>query len=276
KKERQVLKHYLAKEFEIKELGRLKYFLGIEVAHSNKEIFISQQKYVTDLFKETEKLGCKPISTPIDLNHKLGEAEEDVAVDKGRYQRLVGRLIYLSHTRPDIAYAVSVISQFMHNPKEVHLQAVNRVLQYLKGTPGKGILFRRSTGLVLEAYTDADYAGSIVDRRSTIRYCTFLGWNLVTWRSKKQNVVSRSSAEAEFRAMAQGVCELLWFKIILEDLNIRWDGPMRLYCDNKSAINIAHNPVQHDRTKHIEIDRHFIKEKLESGLICIPYMPTHY
>ncbi|KAI3447048.1 hypothetical protein Pfo_003713, partial [Paulownia fortunei] len=107
-------------------------------------------------------------------------------------------------------------------------------------------------------------------------YCTFLGGNLVTWRSKKQNVVARSSAEAEFRAMAQGVCELLWFKFILEDLNIRWDGPMRLYCDNKSAINIAHNPVQHDRTKHIEIDRHFIKEKLESGLICIPYMPTHY
>lgn len=119
-----------------------------------------------------------------------------------------------------------------------------------------------------------DHAGSVVNRRSTSGYCTFLGGNLVTWRSKKQNVVARSSAEAEFRAMAQGICELLWLKIILEDLKIQWDGPMGLYCDNKSAISIAHNPVQHDRTKHIEVDRHFIKEKLDSGLICTPYVST--
>ena len=274
-KERQVLNQCLAKECEIKALGRLKYFLGIEVAHSKQDIFISQQKYVTDLLKETGKTACKPASNPIDPNLRLGEAEKDATVDKEMYQRLVGRLIYLSHTRPNIAYAMSVISQFMHSPKEAHLQAAYRVLQYLKGATGKGILFKRNGGLVLEAYTDADYAGSIVDRRSTSGYCTFLGGNLVTWRSKKQNVVARSSAEAEFRTMAQGVCELLWLKIVLEDLKIKWDGPMRLYCDNKSTINIAHNPVQHDRTKHIEIDRHFIKEKLDSGLICTPYVPTH-
>lgn len=215
------------------------------------------------------------MSTPIEPNLKLDEAEEDAMVDREMYQRLVGRLIYLSHTRPDIAYAVSVISSFMHNPKEVHLHAVYRVLQYLKGTPGRGILFKRNGGLALEAYTDADYAGSVVDRKSTSGYCTFLGGNLVTWRSKKQNVVAWSSAEAEYRAMAQGVCELLWLKIVLEDLRVKWDGPMKLYCDNKSAISIAHNPVQHDRTKHIEIDRHFIKEKLDSGLICTPYVSTH-
>lgn len=126
----------------------------------------------------------------------------------------------------------------------------------------------------MAAYTDADYAGSIVDRRFTSSYCTFIGGNLVTWRSKKQNVVARSSAEAEFRAMAQGVCELLWLKIILGDLKIQWEGPMKLHCDNKSAISIAHNPVQHDRTKHIEVDRHLIKEKLDNGLICTPYVPT--
>ena len=135
-------------------------------------------------------------------------------------------------------------------------------------------MFRRNTGTALEVYTDVDYAGSPVDRRSTKGYCTFLGGNLVTWRSKKQNVPPRSSAEAEFIAMAQGICELLWLRILLKDLKIEGDEPMKLYCDNKSAINIAHNPVQHDRTKHIEIDRHFIKEKLESGLICIPYVNT--
>ena len=161
----------------------------------------------------------------------------------------------------------------MHDPREAHLQAVYRVLHYLKANPGKGILFRRDAALALECYTDADYAGSPIDRRSTSGYFTFLGGNVVTWRSKKQNVVARSSAEAEFRAMAQGICELLWLKVILEDLRIKWEGPMRLYCDNKSAISIAHNPVQHDRTKHIEIDRHFIKEKLDSGLICTPYVP---
>ncbi|KAK5845013.1 hypothetical protein PVK06_001165 [Gossypium arboreum] len=240
------LKKCLVKEFEVKELGKLKYFLGIEVAHSREGIFISQQKYIVDLLTETGKLGCKPTKTPIEVNHRLGNALEDAIVDKRSYQRLVGKLIYLSHTRPDIAYAVGVVSQFMHNPKESHLRAVYQILQYLKGTPGKGILFKKGENLTLEAYTDADYAGSMVDRRSTSGYCTFLGGNLVTWRSKKQNVVARSIAEVEFRAMALGVCELLWLKIILEDLKIKWEGPMKLYCDNKSAINIAHNPVQHD------------------------------
>ena len=126
----------------------------------------------------------------------------------------------------------------------------------------------------MEVYTNADYAGLIVDRRSTTGYCMFLGGNLVTWRSKKQNVVTRSSAEAEFRAMAQGVCELLWMKIILDDLKIKYEAPMRLFCDNKSAISIAHNSVQHNRTKHIEIDRPFIKEKLDSGLISTHYVPS--
>ncbi|CAJ2655949.1 unnamed protein product [Trifolium pratense] len=272
--EQQMLSQHLAKEFEIKTLGKLKYFLGIEVAHSKKGIFISQQKYITDLLQETGKTACKPACTPIDPNIKLGNAEEDVAVNKERYQRLVGKLIYLSHTRPDVAFAVSLVSQFMHQPKEIHLQAALRIVQYLKGTPGRGILFERNGSVGLEAYTDADYSGSIVDRRSTTGYCTFLGGNLVTWKSKKQSVVSRSSAEAEFRAMTQGICELLWLKSILEDLRIKSDEPMKLYCDNKSAISIAHNPVQHDRTKHIEVDRHFIKEKLDSGLICTPYVSS--
>ena len=114
----------------------------------------------------------------------------------------------------------------------------------------------------------------IVDRRSTTGYCTFLGENLVTWKSQKQSVVARSSAEAEFRAMVQGICELLWLKIILEDMKVKWGEPMRLYCDNKSAISITHNLVQHDRTRHIEVDRHFIKEKLDSGLICTSYVST--
>ena len=161
----------------------------------------------------------------------------------------------------------------MHDPRERHLQAVNRIIEYLKCSPGNGLLFKKEKNLSMKVYTDADYAGSIVDWRSTTRYCMFLGGNLVSWRSKKQNVVARSSAEAEFRAMGQGVCELLWMKIILDDLKIKYEAPMPV-CDNKSAISIAHNPIQYDRTKHIEIDQHLIKEKLDSGLIAAEYIPS--
>ena len=141
-KEKQTLRQCLTKEFEIKELGRLKYFLRTKVVHSKQGIFISQQKYVTNLLKETKKLACKPASTLINHNYKLKEAKKNVAINREMCQHLVGRLIFLSHTRPNIAYATSVISQFMHGPKKVHLQVANRVLQYLKGSPRKGILFK--------------------------------------------------------------------------------------------------------------------------------------
>ncbi|KAJ7961715.1 Retrovirus-related Pol polyprotein from transposon TNT 1-94 [Quillaja saponaria] len=178
------LKSHLAKEFEIKDLGKLCYFLGIEVAHSDRGIFLSQRQYVLDLLEETGMLGCRPATTPIETNHKLQSGDGEY-VDRERYQRLVGRLIYLSHTRPDIAYAVSVVSQFMHDPRSDHLDAVHRILRYLKSAPGKGLLFENNRSLKLEAYTDADWAGSLDDRRSTSGYYTFVGGNLVSWRSKK-------------------------------------------------------------------------------------------
>ncbi|RVW73986.1 Retrovirus-related Pol polyprotein from transposon RE1 [Vitis vinifera] len=268
------LKKSLALEFEIKDLGSLRYFLGMEVARSKRGIVVSQRKYILDLLKEMGMSGCRPADTPIDPNQKLGDTKDGNLVNTTRYQKLVGKLIYLSHTRPDIAFAVSIVSQFMHSPYEVHLEAIYRILRYLKSTPGKGLFFKKSEQKTIEAYTDADWAGSVTDRRSTSGYCTYIWGNLVTWRSKKQSVVARSSAEAEYRAMAHGVCEILWLKNILEELKRPLEMPMKLYCDNKAAISIAHNPVQHDRTKHVEIDRHFIKEKLEASIICMPFVPT--
>jgi len=268
------LQQYLASNFDMKQLGDLKYFLGIEVARSKHGIFLSQRKYVLDLLTETGMLGCKPIETPIEQNHKNFCCVDASSTDRQRYQRLVGKLIYLSHTRPDIAYAVNVVSQFMHDPRKPHMDAVERILRYLKSAPGKGLLFSNHGHLKVEGYTDADWARSADDRKSTAGYFTFVGGNLVTWRSKKQQVVARSSAEAEFRGMAVGICELLWIKNLLKDLGCEQEDAMKLYCDNKSAIEIAHNPVQHDRTKHVEIDRHFIKEKIEAGIIVFPFVKS--
>ena len=160
----------------------------------------------------------------------------------------------------------------MHDPRSGHLDAVNRILRYLKGCPGKGILLSNHGHLEVEGYTDADWAGCLDDRRSTSGYCVFLGGNLVSWRSKKQSVVARSTAEAELRSMASGLCELLWLRLLLTELRLFKGGPLRLHCDNQAAINIVNNPVQHDRTKHVEIDSFFIKEKLDEGIIELNYV----
>lgn len=194
--------------------------------------------------------------------------------NKERYQRLVGKLIYLSHTRPDIAYAVSLISQYMHNPSEDHMDAALRILRYLKSAPGKGIMFSKNNHLSIEGYTDADWAASVSDRKSTSGYFTFVGGNLVTWRSKKQKVVALSSAEAEFRAMSKGLCELLWLKKLMDEIGYPTCSAMNMFCDNKAAISIARNPVQHDRTKHVEIDRHFIKQKLDENVVLFPFVKS--
>ncbi|RVW34517.1 Copia protein [Vitis vinifera] len=246
------------------------------MARSRKGIVVSQRKYILDLLKETGMLGCKPIDTPMDSQKKLGIEKESTPVDRGRYQRLVGRLIYLSHTRPDIGFAVSAVSQFMHSPTEEHMEAVYRILRYLKMTPGKGLFFRKTENRDTEVYSDADWAGNIIDRRSTSGYCSFVWGNLVTWRSKKQSVVARSSAEAEYRALAQGICEGIWIKRVLSELGQTSSSPILMMCDNQAAISIAKNPVHHDRTKHVEIDRHFITEKVTSETVKLNYVPTKH
>ena len=220
KEELERLKRRPGAEFEIKDLGTLKYFLGMEFARSKEGIFVNQRKYVLDLLGETRQLGCKPVETPIVPNIKLLPSKDNEVKDKERYQRLVGRLVYMSHTHPDIAFAISMVSQFMHACGQQHFDIVYRILRYLKGSPGRGLLFKGCGHLQVEAFTDADWARSVVDRRSTSGYCTFVGGNLVTWRSKKQNVAARSSAEVEFKSVALGIYEVLWIRRLLEELKI--------------------------------------------------------
>ena len=248
--------------------------MGIEVARSRQGIFLYQRKYILDLLAEVGLLECKPADIPIVQNHKLGEYVDQVPADKQRYQRLMGKLIYLSHTRPDIAYAVSVVSQFMHCLSEHHMDAVMRILHYLKSSPGKGLTLSKNGHLNVAGYTDADWAGNITDRKSIAGYFTFVGGNLVTWRSKKQKVVALSSVEAEFRGMVKGICELLWLKKLLAEVGVAPSSEMNLFCDNKAAIAISHNLVQHDHIKHVEVDRNFIKQNLEERIIQLPFVKS--
>jgi hypothetical protein len=247
----QILINHLSLSFLTKYLGKLRYFLGIEVARSKAGISLSQRKYTLDILQDTGYLGSKPVATPMESNLKLMPDEGEFIDDPDTYRRLVGKLIYLTITRPDISYAVSVVSQFMTNPRVPHMNAVIRILKYLKNAPGRGLFYRSSGHLRIEGYTDADWAGSPSDRKSTTGYCTFIGGNLVTWRSKKQSVVARSSAEAEYRAMAHTTCELTWLRTVLQEFGLLTQGPTPLYCDNQAAIHIASNPVFHERTKHI-------------------------
>ncbi|KAM2779553.1 hypothetical protein COP1_014811 [Malus domestica] len=256
----------------MKSLGDLKYFLGVEVACSSKGIFLSQRNYVLDLLKETGMLGCKLVNSPIVEKHHLGIYLDQELVDKGRYQRLIGRLIYLAHTRSDIAYAVSVVSQFMHSPSVDHMVSVMRILAYLQSALGKEILYKNFGHLRIEGFTNADWVGDVANQRFTSGYFTFVRGNLVTWRSKKQRAVSRSSAEAEFRGMAHGVCEVLWLHKLLWGLGFKQREATNLYSDNKSAREIAKNPVHHDKMKRVEVDLHFIKEKLEKKIVSIPFV----
>ncbi|CAL9020206.1 unnamed protein product, partial [Prunus brigantina] len=243
--------------------------------------FKEQNHMLEQKVKELDELNETLKMTKMKLSDILYENEVDmhelyhkVSTLEKENSNLIKKLNYLSLTRPDITYEVSVTSQFMHSPSEDHMAAVMRILSYLKSAPGRGLLFKKNGNLDLEGYTDADYEGNITDKHSTSGYFTFVGGNLVTWRSKKQNVVSRSSTESEYRGIAQWVCEILCMRWLLAEIGFRLDVATKLHCDGQSAFEIANNLVQHDRTKHVEVDRHFIKEKLEHKFISIPFVPS--
>ncbi|CAL1357037.1 unnamed protein product [Linum trigynum] len=263
------VKSFLDDMFSIKDLGPLKYFLGIEVARSPAGIILSQRKYTLDILHDAGVAGARPSSFPMEQNHTLtrpGPASDEV-VDASSYRRLVGRLLYLTVTRPDITYAVNVLSQFVHAPRPEHVTAAHRVLRYLKTAPGQGLFFPSDSSLTLTAYCDADWGGCQTTRRSTTGYVVQLGSAPISWRTKKQRVVARSSAEAEYRAMASVVSEVVWLRFLLTELGVPQSAPTPLYCDNQAALHIAANPVFHERTKHVEMDCHFVRERVVTGVV---------
>ncbi|MED6170397.1 hypothetical protein PIB30_116850 [Stylosanthes scabra] len=268
------IKRTLDTIFKIKDLGTLKYFLGIEVAHSAQGISLSQHKYCLDLLSDSGLLGAKPASTPMDNTTKLSQHDSPPLSDPFLYRRLVGRLFYLTTTRPDITYVTKQLSQFMASPTQAHYRAALRVLRYLKNSPGKGIFLPRSSSLQILGFNDSDWAGCLDTRCSLTGFCFFLGDSLIFWKTKKQTTVARSSTEAEYRALANTTCKLQWILNLLKALNISCSRPPVLYCDNRSALHIAANSVFHERTKHLEVDCHLVRQKAQAGVMKLLHVPS--
>jgi hypothetical protein len=267
-------KRDLAAEFEMKDLGLMHYFLGMEVWQTDGEIFLGQGKYCIEILKRFGMEDCKAMSTPMITNWRKVDTSKEKDIDPTLYRQLIGSLMYLVNTRPDIAFAVNSLSQFMMEPKRVHWTAAKHVLRYLRGTVEYGIRYVRGEGIRLIGYTDADWAGSPTDKRSTSGCCFNLGSGVVSWFSRKQKSVALSSTEAEYIAASMATCEAIWLRKLLVALFGQRVETTVIHCDNQSCIKLSENPVFHDRSKHIDIRYHFIRDCVQRGVVQLQYIPT--
>ena len=229
-----------------------------------------------EIIDESGVLGAKPMDFPMETNHKLALAHGPNLDEPTRFRRLVGRLIYLTITEPELSFVVHVLSQFMHEPKEEHMEAARRVLRYLKKHPGQRRLLRANSDLQVYAYCDSNWGTCPITRRSITGYFITIGGSHVSWKTKKQSIVSRSSAEAEYLTMTTATSELIWIKSLLVSLGVFLDKPMKLYYDNQAALHIAKNPVFYERTKHIEIDYNFNRERILFGDLDTQHVSSKY
>ena len=266
--------HKLRHEFSMTDLGPLEHFLGIQVSRTSQGLLLSQEQYAHEVLERANMSACNPCATPIDTKSKLSASVGKPVSDPTEFRSLAGALQYLTITRPDISYAVQQICLFMHDPREPHLQLLKRVLRYIRGTLQFGLHIRRSLANDIVAYSDADWAGCPDTRRSTSGYCVYFGDNLVAWSSKRQHTVSRSSAEAEYRGIANAVSESCWLRQLLLELGRPPRRATIVYCDNVSAMYMSSNPVQHQRTKHVEIDLHFVRDKVQLGEVKVLHVPS--
>lgn len=272
----QTIIHTLSTEFAMSDLGPLSHFLGIQVTRDHHGLFLSQSQYAKEILSRAKMSSCNPTTTPVDTTGKLSATAGNLISDPQSYRQLAGALQYLTITRPDICYAVQQICLFMHAPRDPHLHFLKRVLRYVKGTIDHGLHISSSSAHALIAYSDADWGGCPDSRRSTSGFCVFIGDNLISWSSKRQPTVSRSSAEAEYRAVANAVAETTWIRNLLLELHCPIKQATVVFCDNVSAIYLTGNPVQHQRTKHVELDIHFVREKVRLGQVRVLHVPSSH
>ncbi|XP_020672785.1 uncharacterized protein LOC110092535 [Dendrobium catenatum] len=267
------LLHQLQNQFALKRLGHISLFLGIQVTQSSTGYFLSQEHYATKLLNDAGFKDCKPAPTPITNKTRPPTALSPPFSDPSLYRRLAGSLQYLSITRPDIAYATNRVCQHMQSPTEQDFKDLKRLLRYINGTISFGLPITIGK-LELHSYSDADWASDTNDRKSISGYCTFIGSNLLSWTVKKQVTVAKSSTEAEYRSLSAAASDVLWLRRLACELQLPQPNPTVIHCDNTSAIAIAKNPVFHARTKHIEIDYHFIRQQISSGEINLAHIPS--
>ena len=272
------VKQAIARKFTVKDMGELKYFLGVTVDQKTNPAVIGlcQSAYTRKLLQKFKMDGAKPVATPVDTSQKLVKADDDSELfDKGLYQSAVGSLLYLAMwTRPDIAYAVGMVSKYCSKPSKEHWTAVKRIMHYLQGTVDYGLCYDKGSHSKCTGYSDADWAGDIDDRRSTSGYVFSMSGGAISWRSKRQTCVSLSTAEAEYIALASAAQEAVWLQRLLQDMKAVPSRPMIINEDNQSAIALTKNPQFHGRTKHVDIKFHYIREQVEQQNIKLVFCPS--
>ncbi|GJY27435.1 putative ribonuclease H-like domain-containing protein [Tanacetum coccineum] len=259
--------------FQMSSMGKLTFFLGLQVKQNKGGIFVSQEKYVAEILKKFDLVNVKAAITPMETKVPLTKDEEAIDVDVHLYRSMIGSLMYLTASRPDIMYAVCVCSRFQVTPKTSHLNVVKRIFKYLKGKPNLGLWYPRESPFDLEAFSDSDYGGSNLDRKSTTGGCQFLGQRLISWQCKKQTIVATSTTEAEYVAAVNCCGQVLWVQNQLLDYGFNFMNT-KIHIDNESTICIVKNPVYHSKTKHIEIRHHFIRDCYEKKLISVEKIHT--
>jgi hypothetical protein len=252
----------LQSEFKLRDLGSVHFFLGIKVKSTTMSILLSQHKYALYIIQRAGMASCKPVDTPMFASSKLGLVLGTLYSDPTWYCQIVGALQYLTFTRPDICYAVNKVCQVMHAPTEDHWSAVKRIMRYLQATTTYGLYITRDSLLSLHGFTNTDWADSIDDRKSTSGYLVYLNSTPISWKSGKQRTVARSSIEVEYKALADGIAEILWIRSLLSELRVPSSIVTTLWCDNLGATFLFANPMFHARTKHVEVDYHFVHDRV--------------
>ncbi|GJZ35810.1 zinc finger, CCHC-type containing protein, partial [Tanacetum coccineum] len=272
RKEIDAFKSQMQEKFEMSDLGLLAYYLGIEVTQTGGEITIKQTGYINKILKDTSMTDSNDTKIPMDPGTKLVKAEDGNSVDATYYRSLIGSLRYLLHTRPDLSYAVGLLSRFMQDPKEIHLKAVKQVIRYIKGTKEHGIIYKKEGGCKITGYSDSSYGINTDQGKGTTGIVFYFGESPITWCTQKQPTVALSSCESEFMAATAAACQALWLKRLLSELTGWEEERITLKVDNVSAIALVRNPVFHGRSKHIDIRYHFIRECVENGHINVEHV----
>ncbi|GJR21922.1 retrovirus-related pol polyprotein from transposon TNT 1-94 [Tanacetum coccineum] len=255
-------------EFEMSMMGELNFFLGIQIKQFEDGIFFNQSKYVKEMLKKFGLENAKPIKTPMSFETKLTRDKKGEPINDTKYRGMIGSLLYLTASRPDIMFSVCLCARFQGAPNTSYFEAVKRIFHYIKGTSHPGLWYPKGTGLETIVYANSDNVGDYVDQKSTSGVCTFIGCCLTSWMSKKQTALAISTTEAEYVSAGKACQQALWMKQALVDYEVKLNY-VPVLCDNKGAINLSKNPVLHSRTKHIEIRHHFLRDNVKKGNISI-------